>query len=387
MDLAPDLSTVIDTDPRPSEGGGGQAPLADASPQPPEVKAPRPPREDLEHVFKADAKKAAEEKKDAEPANAAEEAKPAPEAKADDKAAEKPAEGVKAEESKTEEAPAKPEAKEERDQRRIEPPARFQADAKEHFRNTPRTVQREVETMARDLDTYQKSHERYETIRDIDELAKSNGRELRDTLVQVHQFENMMRTNPIAALNMALQQVGPRKADGSSLSLFEVAQHIVNQGQQGYQQSITQAHQQAQATQQQQQTIQQQQAAAAKAASDKAINDYVVEPFRAANPRYDELLPAIAYFLEHGNIDRNLSVPERLKAAYDMADRVNPASHAQPEAQDSPDPARRADDGLSGSKSIKSAHGSVSEDVEDDAKDGESTRDSILKEMRRLSAR
>ena len=69
-----------------------------------------------------------------------------------------------------------------------------------------------------------------------------------------------------------------------------------------------------------------------------------------------------------------------------MAVRINPASTVtrdRPSEEAEPD--RRAGDDFSGSKSIKSSPGSVTEKVEDQAKGGESVRDSILKEMRRLN--
>src|SRR3546814_16672819 len=70
-----------------------------------------------------------------------------------------------------------------------------------------------------------------------------------------------------------------------------------------------------------------------------------------------------------------------------MAERINPPSHAEPRAADIEglEPERRADPAFSGSKSIKSAPGSVSGDIEVTAKGDESVRDSILKELRRLT--
>src|SRR3546814_9685733 len=82
--------------------------------------------------------------------------------------------------------------------------------------------------MVREHETATQQHrealERYESVRDFDELARQNGRDLRQSLMQVNELENLLRSNPIAGLNKVLMQAGPRKADGQPVSLMEVAQ-------------------------------------------------------------------------------------------------------------------------------------------------------------------
>src|SRR3546814_9240095 len=48
-----------------------------------------------------------------------------------------------------------------------------------------------------------------------------------------------MEANPLAALNAILLRSGPRKADGQPVSLFEMAAHIVQMGQDGYHKAVT----------------------------------------------------------------------------------------------------------------------------------------------------
>src|SRR3546814_10299599 len=69
--------------------------------------------------------------------------------------------------------------------------------------------------------------ERYESVRDFDELARQNGRDLRQSLMQVNELENLLKSSPIAGPNKVLMQAGPRKADGQPVSLMEGAQFIV----------------------------------------------------------------------------------------------------------------------------------------------------------------
>ena len=110
----------------------------------------------------------------------------------------------------------------------------------------------------------------------------------------------------------------------------------------------------------------------------------IIEPFRAANPRYDELQDDIAFFLQSGKIPASLSPQEKLEAAYDMAVRINPASHdndAPP--QTDLEPARRADESFSAGKSIKSAPGAITPTMEPQR--GRSIGDTLRAQMKRAA--
>src|SRR3546814_19579152 len=106
----------------------------------------------------------------------------------------------------------------------------------------------------------------------------------------------------------------------------------------------------------------------------------IIDPFKRDHPRYAELEQDIAFFLQSGKIPTSLSPSDRLAAAYDMAERINPPSHAEHRAADIDglEPDRRADTAFRGSKSIKSAPGSVSEDTEVTDKGAESDRKSVV---------
>src|SRR5690606_18558885 len=82
----------------------------------------------------------------------------------------------------------------------------------------------------------------------------------------------------------------------------------------------------------------------------------VIEKFKAEHPRYDELEPAIAKLMKSGMIPDSLSPSEKLSAAYDMAERLSPPSHIEPESPDGSAPERRAANDFGGSsKSIRGA--------------------------------
>lgn len=353
-DTLPEVSTQLDegrvTDP-------GQAVHKEEQPQPskPESRldAIKRAAADLEKGEDKPAK-TDEGDKDAEPA------KSEPKAKPDEDGAEQKRE----EAPKLEAEPAKQEGtRDQRDEQRrhVEAPAKFLPKAKELWRNTPHAVQHEVERIVKEheaeLQQIREVAERYETVRQYDEIARQNGRNLGESLAKVVEIENAMQANPIAGLNRILMEVGPRKPDGQPVSLYEVAQHIIAQGPEAYQQMMMQAaHQQPQQPasdprvemlQQQLASMQQQQLAM-----------QVIEPFKRDHPRYDELQQDIAFFLQSGRIPNSLSHYDRLAAAYDMAERINPPSNVDyrpaPDRGLAEQPSR-ADDSLSGTKSIKGA--------------------------------
>lgn len=128
-------------------------------------------------------------------------------------------------------------------QRYHEPPARFLPKAKEVWGNVPNPVKGEIARMSQEHEAevtkYREAGERYEPIRQFDEIAKSNGRELKDSLAKLVEVERALTQNPIAGLEAVLREVGPRKADGSHLNLMDVLQYVA-ENPQAYQQAVNQ---------------------------------------------------------------------------------------------------------------------------------------------------
>jgi hypothetical protein len=342
---------------------------------------------------KADAKAAKDAEKpadDKKPAEAKDAAKPAERA-ADGKFAAKQAEGdppsaKEAESGASEQnADAKPaESAQAKTTGHIEPPSKFLPDAKEKWTNVPRPVQRDVENMAREHEAevtrYREAADRYEPIRQFDEIARQHGRAgAHESLAELAQLEDMLKGNPLAALNQILLRAGPRKADGQPVSLFEVAQTIVQMGQQGYQRAVAQQPQQA-ANSNPDPRIEHLEQRLAQA-EERNVAQTVIEPFKAQHPRYQELQGDIALFLKSGKIPGSLSPSDRLAAAYDMAERINPPSSVRAPVAADPDPAGRADDTFSGSTSIKSTPGAVT--PIDEPVRGGSIREELVRQVRR----
>lgn len=276
-------------------------------------------------------------------------------------------------------------------QKRADPPARFLPKAKEHWVNVPHSVRDEVHRMAdeheAEVTKYRASAERYEPIRQFDEIAKGNGRELKDSLTKVVQVEAALARNPLMGLDMILQEMGPRKPDGSHFTLYEVAQHVAQMSPQQFSESMQGAkgqHQQAQAHQQTQTEVQQLREELINMRTE-ALAQSVIAPFAASHDRYHELQEDIEFFLRSGKIPASLSPGQKLEAAYDMAVRINPRSTSALQEAEAPVAAKKQPVDEAGSKSVRGAP-SVGEDPDDDGEDATDIRKLLKREARKLAS-
>ena len=377
-------STVIDTDPSPAAGGGGQPKLTEEpSLRDTIAAAVKDDAEQREEPAEEKDEKQPEQKADKQEKDGPDDKPEKDESKADEQpkkeAAKKADDGNRPEAAEKEQSEKQPEM-DKAEKRHVDAPRTFLPKAKEVWANTPRVVQQEVDRMVREHEENSKRFEevssRYEAIREYDELARSNGTDLKTALSRVSELEGLMKANPLAALNRMLIEAGPRKADGQPISLFEVAKAVVESGPQQYQQMVRQQPQQPQ----QNSELESIKAELAEL-KQQQLAVQIIEPFKASHPRYAELEGDIAFFLHSGKIPDSLSPSEKLEAAYDMAERINPPSNASPALEASPAQDDRRADSLSGSKSIKSAPGSVSPDMEPER--GGSIRELLADEMRR----
>ncbi len=221
-----------------------------------------------------------------------------------------------------------------------EPPARFLPEARTKWANVPNEVKTEFHRVSQEMENEiaqsKTARDRYETIRQYDEIARNNGRELKDSLAKVAEIETALARNPIAGLESILREIGPRKADGSHVSLYEVAQHIVQQGPQQFAQSV-QSHQAPQA-QQPQESPQVRQLASEvhelKTQLATASVKPMIDTFASSHHDYYALENQIADVLQSGVIDKiygtGLAPEQKLAEAYRIAGGRAP-SHSEPE--------------------------------------------------------
>jgi phage-related protein len=254
-------------------------------------------------------------------AKAADKAEAEPDAKAEKGAPEKVATEQAGSERRTSEG------------RHPEPPARFLPEARAKWANVPNEVKAEFQRVSQEMEQesqqFRASHDRYSQLKDFDDLARSNGRDLRESLTKVNEVENAMAQNPIAGLDAVLREIGPRKADGSPLTIMDVANYLT-QNPQAYQSQ----HQQRAMPQPaaQPQTNHELQELRDKVLSLEANQTVVpvIEKFAADKTDFDALADKIEPILKSGVIEQlygtGLSLEQKLSEAYRMAGGQGPAS-------------------------------------------------------------
>lgn len=205
------------------------------------------------------------------------------------------------------------------------PPAHFLPRAKEAWGTVNPDVQGEVHRMAQNYEKgiaeHREASEQWSKLKEFDQIAKSAGTTVPDYLKSVYAIDQLIRTNPVEGIKRVLAT--------ANITPEQYARHIMGQAQQ--QAANPQAQQQDKQTQMiqqlQQQITQMQQRDQQREEESRLqqVASKFIEPFKADHPRYDELEGDIAFFLNSGKIPSNLSERERLEAAYDMAERINPA--------------------------------------------------------------
>lgn len=215
------------------------------------------------------------------------------------------------------------ETEEEYRQRHTPPQGFVSPRAKELWVQTPTEVKREVhrlmEDVAREREQVAEVTREFEEVREYRDLAQQHGTTLRAALDNYVGIERLLHQNPVAGISQILSNIG--------VTLPQFVQYIA---------SNPQVIQQAQQAQNAQQAPAQQQTSPEVAALRDEIESLkiqqaaatYIEPFRAANPRFDELQEDIAFFLNSGKIPSTVPPQDRLALAYEMAERLNPAPYS-----------------------------------------------------------
>ena len=365
--------------------GGGKVPNDPA--QEPEVKAeaektaPKAKKESVRESLEAAAKDV-----DKEPEKPKAEEKPAEQAKEKSAAPEKETDAtVQAKEQQTE---RKSEVRE-----RPEPPARFLPRAKELWRSTPNEVQSEVSRLVREheeeVKQYSEAKQFREELREYEEMGRQHGISLKQALDNYVGIERKFAEDPASGfrqlfsnMNMQPQQAISHILRAYGIQPQQLAQHMT-QAPHEYTALAPQR-----PVQPQQQVIPQDNPRIAELEAQfqemrtQQAHQQFVEPFIAEHPRYYELEQDIAFFLQSGKIPANLSPAEKLAAAYDMAERINPSSNVEQFQPRQASPERRVDEDFNGTKSVKSSPGNVLDTPVTTKK--QSAREMIEEELRRI---
>lgn len=392
------LSTSIDQGGAPLGTGGGAPDLNEPkAPEPAKVDKPESPGDTLKGELARIREEEAKTEKGADPKEPVKEDKTDPKAE-DDKAKEEKAERERAKDgkfAKTEKVEAPVEGKEgapekvatEQDglerrpsegRQHVEPPARFLPKEKELWGNVPNSVKSAIQRISQEHETevsqYRESHENWQKLSKFDQMAKQHNTNVHEALERYTALDGLLQNNPIEAIRqiMATRGITPE----------QYAHHVLNNPD-AHRAPATPAAPDP-AVRQMSGKVEQLEATIEQMRLEKAASD-IITPFRAANPRYDELQDDIALFLQSGKIPASFSPQERLEAAYDMAVRINPTSAvaADPVVEAIAAKTERPAKLDAGTKSIRGAP--TGQDPEEDDPDATDVRALLRKELRRAS--
>ena len=208
-----------------------------------------------------------------------------------------------------------------------EPPARVSEAARRDWAATPETVRGDIHRLHQEADgiyrRYRGDFETMETIRPFHEMAQQHGTTLQKALNNYVGIENKLRADPVAGLDVIVNNLNLRGTNGEKLTLRDVAYHVLSQSpeqlallqhgnqQQAASQQIGALHQEITGLKQSVQQMHNQLQFA------HTVSE--VDQFAATHPRLDELGEPIRKELEFG-FD--------LETAYQRAELLHPATQA-----------------------------------------------------------
>jgi hypothetical protein len=114
-----------------------------------------------------------------------------------------------------------------------DPPQRMAEHAKRDWANAPESVRGEVHRMQQEFgDYYQKTKadsEAFEPVRHFHEMAKQHGTTLDRALTNYTSMEAKLRQDVVGGLDIIVNNLNLRSADGQKLTLRDIAYHVLNQ--------------------------------------------------------------------------------------------------------------------------------------------------------------
>lgn len=221
-------------------------------------------------------------------------------------------------------------------------PQRMSENGKADWAGTPESVRGEVHRMQQEFaGAYQKfrgDHETMNSIRHFHEMATQHGTTLDRALNNYVTMEQKLRADPIAGLDLIVNNLNLRTSDGRKINLRDVAYHVLSQSpdqlrmtQQSNQvgaanHQIGQLHQTVEVLAQ---TVQQMQYANQFGQTRSAVDQFAEQ-----HPRFDELGDLIQEEVQRGY---------SLEEAYRRADLLRPSTQA-PQTRTNPSAQTRNDD-------------------------------------------
>lgn len=212
---------------------------------------------------------------------------------------------------------------------RYEAPKRFSSDvaATADWEKVPESVQAAVHRVQREMEEgitkYKSSHDRYEPIREFDEIARSNGHDLKVSLQKVVDIEQAFARNPVEGFQHICNHFG--------INMRALAAHISGQKAEDVQVQqegvISELRRELADLKQQISGVATGFHEQKTTAASNEVQAFAAQP---GNERFYDLMGDIAFFLKSDKVDPDLPPIDRLKAAYQLADRLNPDPNAKP---------------------------------------------------------
>jgi hypothetical protein len=236
-----------------------------------------------------------------------------------------------------------------------QPVTRMSQQAKADWAATPESVRADTHRMFKEFkqasDYYKADHATMNEIRHFHKMALEQGTTLQKALTNFVNMEHKLRADPIAGLDVIVNNLGLKTPDGQRLGLRDIAYYVLSQSPEQLQQ--LQMGNQQQATHQQlgqlhqeiaglKQTLEQMHNQQLHTYTRSAVDQYALD-----KPRFDELGTVI---------EQELRLGFDLDTAYRRAELLHPATHAA-QTRTTPAQTRPIDRSISGAPSAGGTNG------------------------------
>ncbi|MGU3399153.1 hypothetical protein ACLBWS_05330 [Brucellaceae bacterium D45D] len=271
-------------------------------------------------------------------------------------------------------------------QNRNEAPQRFHDVAKQEWGNTPESVRAEVHRSISELESglnkYRQSHDKYEAIREYDDMATQYGTTVKDALANYTGIERLLHQDPFAALEQIVANVAAHKRwtnqDGSPVTFRDLAAQYVNMP------ADRVASRQDSVIRQMSEQIAMltdRSAAFEQSMQQNRLRETqsIIQDFAKDHPRVEELADDMAFLIESKRV-------ATLHEAYELADRMNPSSMPLTQATETPAAQTRTEPSPAnpaGQKSIAGAP-TAGSDPRTAGKPSNSPREALQKALRKV---
>ncbi len=236
-----------------------------------------------------------------------------------------------------------------------QPLARMAEHGKRDWAATPESVRGEVHRMHAEFtkaaNYYKGIHEAFKPIERYHRMAQEHGTTLERALDNYTSMEAKLREDPVAGLDVIINNLGLRTPDGQAIGLRDIAYHVLSQSPEQLRQ-LQQGNQQSAASQQIGALHQE------IAGLKNAINQMhtrqqftytrsAVDQFADSHPRFDEL---------GALIEQELKLGFDLDTAYRRAELLRPAAQA-PQTRNPPAQTRPVDKSIAGAPDVAPSNG------------------------------